>query len=67
MLINSRFSCAFCGEPNDATVDPSAGVRQSYTEDCQVCCRPNVLFISLRRTRLGWRAAIDADPESDME
>jgi hypothetical protein len=21
-------------------VDPSGGKRQSYTEDCQVCCRP---------------------------
>jgi hypothetical protein len=27
-------------------VDDSAGVRQSYVEDCQVCCKPNVLHIS---------------------
>lgn len=67
MLINARFSCAFCGEPNLTTVDPSAGARQRYTEDCQVCCRPNLLHVSMRRTRLGWRAAIDADPESDLE
>jgi hypothetical protein len=24
-------------------VDESAGRRQSYVEDCQVCCKPNVL------------------------
>jgi hypothetical protein len=28
-------------------VDASAGTRQSYVEDCQVCCKPNVL-------RVGW-------------
>lgn len=37
------FQCAGCGEWNDTTVDESAGSRQSYVEDCQVCCRPNVL------------------------
>ena len=26
-------------------VDASAGSRQSYIEDCQVCCKPNVLHI----------------------
>jgi hypothetical protein len=26
-------------------VDTSAGSRQSYVEDCQVCCKPNVLRI----------------------
>ena len=28
-----------------AAVDVSAGSRQSYVEDCQVCCKPNVLDI----------------------
>jgi cysteine-rich CPXCG protein len=27
-------------------VDESAGRNQSYIEDCQICCRPNVLQIS---------------------
>lgn len=27
-------------------VDESAGHRQTYVEDCQVCCRPNVLRIT---------------------
>jgi len=26
-------------------VDESAGRRQSYVEDCQVCCKPNVLRV----------------------
>jgi hypothetical protein len=26
-------------------VDESAGTRQQYVEDCQVCCKPNVLDV----------------------
>ncbi|HET9364016.1 MAG TPA: CPXCG motif-containing cysteine-rich protein [Candidatus Angelobacter sp.] len=42
----SGFQCAGCGEWNETQVDSSAGSRQSYVEDCQVCCKPNVLRIS---------------------
>jgi hypothetical protein len=27
-------------------VDESAGHRQSYVEDCQVCCKPNLLRVA---------------------
>ena len=27
------------------TVDEAAGRRQSYIEDCQACCKPNLLRI----------------------
>ncbi len=40
------FQCAGCGEWNETSVDESAGASQSYTEDCQVCCKPNLLRIS---------------------
>lgn len=39
------FQCAGCGEWNETSVDESAGRRQSYVEDCQVCCRPNILRV----------------------
>lgn len=26
-------------------MDASAGTRQTYVEDCQVCCKPNVLQV----------------------
>jgi len=42
----SGFQCAGCGEWNETTVDSSAGRRQEYIEDCQVCCKPNVLSVS---------------------
>jgi len=39
------FQCAGCGEWNETTVDESAGGSQSYVEDCQVCCKPNLLTV----------------------
>ena len=40
------YSCAFCGEANDVFADPSGGRRQTFTEDCAVCCRPNLITIT---------------------
>jgi hypothetical protein len=39
------FQCAGCGEWNETAVDESAGGKQQYVEDCQVCCKPNLLDI----------------------
>jgi len=39
------YACAFCGEDNDVLVDPSGGLRQTFTEDCTVCCRPNLIML----------------------
>jgi hypothetical protein len=44
--VNSGFQCAGCGEWNETRVDSSAGTKQSYVEDCQVCCKPNVLRVT---------------------
>jgi hypothetical protein len=41
----AKFQCAGCGEWIETTVDESAGSKQQYVEDCQVCCKPNVLTI----------------------
>jgi hypothetical protein len=43
--METGFQCAGCGEWNQTTVDESAGHAQSYVEDCQVCCKPNVLHV----------------------
>jgi len=43
--METGFQCAGCGEWNPTAVDESAGRRQSYVEDCQVCCKPNVLRV----------------------
>ena len=39
------YRCAFCGEDNDVLADPSGGRRQTFTEDCAVCCRPNLITL----------------------
>jgi len=39
-------SCPYCGESITILVDRSAG-EQSYFEDCEVCCRPIQLLITL--------------------
>lgn len=39
------YQCAFCGEDNDLVADPSGGRRQTFTEDCTVCCRPNLITL----------------------
>jgi hypothetical protein len=41
------FRCAVCGESNETFVDESAARDQEYVEDCQVCCRPNILRIHI--------------------
>ncbi|HTK81020.1 MAG TPA: CPXCG motif-containing cysteine-rich protein [Bacteroidota bacterium] len=43
----TSYQCAYCGEQNETMVDPGGGDRQNYIEDCAVCCRPNVLYVSI--------------------
>ncbi|HID82228.1 MAG TPA: CPXCG motif-containing cysteine-rich protein [Chromatiales bacterium] len=38
--------CPWCGEDISVEIDLTAG-DQEYTEDCQVCCAPIVLSVSL--------------------
>ena len=44
---NLAYGCAFCGEENEVLVDPSGGRRQTFTEDCTVCCRPNLIDLTV--------------------
>lgn len=41
------YDCAFCGEENETYPDPGAGRRQTVTEDCAVCCRPNLISLAV--------------------
>ncbi len=38
--------CPCCGERLEILIDPSVR-RQDYVEDCQVCCRPMVLQVTI--------------------
>ena len=39
--------CPYCGENNTILIDESAGEQQDYVEDCQVCCKPWQVIVSL--------------------
>lgn len=43
----ATYTCAVCGEEIETVVDESQGLMQEYIEDCQVCCRPNVLRVAI--------------------
>jgi transcription elongation factor Elf1 len=47
MQTTAEFYCAFCGEENTTFIDVSQGSQQKYIEDCQVCCRPNILYVRI--------------------
>ena len=38
--------CPYCGEQNELVIDCSVPY-QEYIEDCEVCCRPIVLAVSV--------------------
>ena len=39
-------SCPYCGEGLEVAVDRSVR-RQEYVDDCQGCCRPMVLAVTV--------------------
>ena len=39
------WTCASCGELNETDFELEGGLRQTYVEDCRVCCRPNLIDI----------------------
>ena len=46
MLPFLTVNCPYCGEPQDVAVDDTAGDQQ-YFEDCQICCKPMWMSVSL--------------------
>ena len=61
MQNTAEYYCAYCGEPNLTFIDLSAGGQQSYVEDCQVCCNPNILYVRVDEDTLD----IEIDTESE--
>jgi hypothetical protein len=47
LLQESVISCPYCGETITLLVDASVE-EQQYIEDCEVCCRPIQLKVSVR-------------------
>jgi hypothetical protein len=47
METESTYICSACGEEIVIPLDLSEGSSQEYTEDCPVCCRPNVIHVEI--------------------
>ncbi len=41
----AAYICPTCGEQIIIPLDPSQGADQTYTEDCPVCCHPNIIHV----------------------
>jgi len=47
-------TCPYCGEPAELDVEDTGWSRQSYVQDCPVCCQP-------------WQVELTRDPHGDWE
>ena len=54
-------SCPYCGEMIEILIDPSVE-SQSYIEDCQVCCRPMAMTVTMDEEG---RPQVQANAEDD--
>lgn len=56
----ARYVCPACGEEISVPIDADEGSRQSYVEDCPVCCSPVVLRVQMEEDG---EIRVDADAE----
>jgi transcription elongation factor Elf1 len=47
-----QFNCPYCGEEISMVLDLSVA-RQTYVEDCEVCCKPIEISFSVEDNELG--------------
>lgn len=60
-LTEQPIGCPYCGESITILVDDSLA-EQEYVEDCQVCCRPILLQVSID---MDGDAAVTANAENE--
>jgi len=58
------YTCDACGEEIVIPIDLSEGSSQRYVEDCPVCCRANIIHVSVDDNG---QAQVWAEPEQDHE
>lgn len=47
MSPEADYTCNACGESIVIPIDLTQGRRQTYVEDCPVCCRPHEIRVEL--------------------
>ena len=38
-----ELACPFCGQMGPVSIDEGGGERQTFVEDCEVCCKPRIV------------------------
>ena len=66
MILTATFQCQMCGALNEITADPSGGRTQTFTEDCQNCCRPHTITLEIDWVSGEPEVFVTAEPESDF-
>ncbi len=56
------FDCPYCASEISIVVDLTGGQRQSFTTDCEVCCRPILIKLEVEEEAV---ISFEADRESD--
>jgi len=64
MSKEASYVCDACGEQIVIPLDLSEGSRQTYVEDCPVCCRANTIHVEMNDEG---DARIWAEPEQDYD
>ena len=59
MIGEASYTCDSCGEEIVIPIDRSAGTTQEYVEDCPVCCRANVIRVTIDEDEVSVRAHIE--------
>lgn len=59
LVTDVEVDCAWCFSPHLLRIDLTAGRAQAYVEDCQVCCRP--LAVQLTVDEAGALASLSVE------
>jgi sarcosine oxidase delta subunit len=55
-------NCPYCGEQVELDIDESGGDRQTFVQDCPVCCRPWQVEV-VYDGQGGWNATLRTSDE----
>ncbi|MEC3905548.1 CPXCG motif-containing cysteine-rich protein [Tamlana sp. 2201CG12-4] len=50
-MIEHFFTCPYCWEPISMLLDSSIS-KQTYVEDCEVCCNPIQMIVAFKNAEL---------------
>jgi len=46
------FNCPHCGAENSYSIDYSQGHKQQFVSDCEICCNPFELFLTIKDAQI---------------